>query len=115
MKLSVEDFHKELVFILRKYLPSSDVEVVEMNMLRYKVRIHIAASFFIDVFYAFRTQKVSFAVVQKGDRIFGIDNLHGWHNHPFDKPEDHIQIAEPSIEAIVGECTKIIKDLLRKR
>jgi len=75
VKLSVEEFHEELVNALRKYLPGGDLEIIEMNMLRFKVRIYIALSFFMDVFYAARTHKVSFAIVRKGKRIFGIDNL----------------------------------------
>ncbi len=50
------------------------------------MRYHIAVSVFIDIFYAVRTEKVSFAVVQKGKRVFGIDNLGDWHCHPFGKP-----------------------------
>lgn len=111
MKLSVEQFHEKLVDCLRKYLPAGEIEVIEMNMLRLKVRIYIAVSFFIDVFYAVRTQKISFALVQKGKRIFGIDNLDGWHFHPFGRPEDHVQMTEPSIESMVVQCTRVIREL----
>ncbi len=86
-----------------------------MNMLRLKVRIYIAVSFFMDVFYAVRTQKISFALVKKGKRIFGIDNLDGWHFHPFGKPEDHVQTTEPSTESMVMQCTKVIRELDSKQ
>lgn len=111
MKLSVEEFRKELIKALGKYLPNGEIEMVEVNTLRCKVRVYIAVSIFIDIFYAARTQKVSFAVVWKGKRAFGIDNLHGWHLHPFGKPEDHVGIAQPSTESMVIECTKVIREL----
>ncbi len=111
MKLSVEKFHQELVDAVRQYLPSGDLEIIEMSILRLKVRFYIAVSFFVDIFYAARTQKVSFAVVQKGKRIFGIDNLGDWHSHPFGKTEEHVKIPEQSIESIIIECSRIIKEL----
>lgn len=108
MKLSVEEFYSQLFDALQRHVPSGDLEITEMNMLRFKGRIYIAVSLFIDVFYATRTHKTSFAVVRKGKRIFGIDNLGGWHSHPFGRPERHVQIAEPSIAAAVMECSKAI-------
>jgi hypothetical protein len=52
VKLSVEEFHQELVDDLLKYLPSGDLEIIEMSILRLKVRFYIAVSFFVDIFYA---------------------------------------------------------------
>jgi hypothetical protein len=108
VKLSVEEFRKQLIKALGEHLANGEIEIVELNALRCKVRVHIAVSVFIDIFYAARTQKASFAVVRKGKRAFGIDNLDGWHSHPLGKPEDHVGIAEPSIEGMVIECTKVI-------
>ena len=111
MKLSVEEFQKELVGSLQKYLSNCEIEVAEINILRCKIRVHIAASAFLNVFYAARTQKMSFAIIQKGKRVYGIDNLDSWHFHPFNNPEDHVQISEPSIEDMIVECTKVIRGL----
>lgn len=111
MKLSIEEFHKRLVDAFRKYHPGGDLEINEMSILRLKVRYYIAVSLFIDVFYAFRTEKVSFAVIQKGKRVFGIDNLGDWHSHPFERPEDHVKITEPSIETMVIESVRVIREL----
>jgi hypothetical protein len=113
MNLAVGEFHDELVAAFQKYLPSGEVKIVEMNMLRFKGRVSITVSLFIDVFYSPRTDKVSFAVLHKEKRIFGIDNLSGWHVHPLGSPHEHVQIAEPSIEAIVMECCSVIKGLVQ--
>ncbi len=111
MKQSIEEFEKQLVYGLRKYAQGGNLEIVEKSMVRLKARYHIGVSLFIDIFYAIRTEKVSFAVVQKGERVFGIDNLGRWHCHPFGKPENHEPIDEPSIEEIVSQCTSAINEI----
>ena len=111
MKQSIEEFEKQLVYGLRKYAQGGHLEIVEKSMVRLKARYHIGVSLFIDIFYAIRTEKVSFAVVQKGERVFGIDNLGFWHCHPFGKPENHEPIDAPSIEEILSRCTSAIKEL----
>jgi hypothetical protein len=77
VKLSVEEFHQELVDALLKYLPSGDLEIIEMSILRLKVRFYIAVSFFVDIFYAVRTQKVSFAVKKGRESLVLIISLIG--------------------------------------
>lgn len=47
MKQSVEQFYEELADCLQRYLPGGETEVIEMNMLRLKVRNYIAVSFFM--------------------------------------------------------------------
>ena len=79
-----------------------------------KARYHIGISLFIDIFYAIRTGKISFAVVEKGERVFGADNLGGWHCHPFGKPENHEPMVEPSIEEILSKCASAINELKKE-
>jgi hypothetical protein len=56
-----------------------------------KVRVLLINEAFIDVFYNADTDKCSFALVERGERIFGADNAFiGWHIHPFDDPSEHI-------------------------
>jgi len=45
---------------------------------------------FIEAFFNEASQKVAFARIQDGMRIFGADNTGGWHWHPLDAPEKHI-------------------------
>lgn len=109
MKMSFEEFERQLAYGLSTYVPGGYLQMDEMNPIRLKARYHIGASLFIDIFYAIRTQKISFAVVQERERLFGIDNLGGWHCHPLGKPEDHKPIDEPSIEEIVSRCAIAIE------
>ncbi len=114
MKQSVEAFEEQLIHGLEKYLREGNLEIFEKSIMRMKARYHVGVSLFIDVFYAIRTGKTSFAVVQKGERIFGIDNLGSWHCHPFRKPQNHEFIDEPSIEEILSQCKSAIDALIKE-
>ncbi len=111
MNLSIEEFYQQVADRLRKYLPGGNLEITEKSIVRLKVRYHITLSVFIDIFYAVRTERVSFAIIKRGERIFGIDNLDAWHCHPIGKPENHVPINEPSINEIIAQCTIVIKSL----
>ena len=109
--MSIEEFKSQIAYALSNHIPHGQLEIDEMNPVRFKARYHVEASLFIDIFYAIRTGKISFAVIQKGERVFGVDNLGGWHCHPFGKPKDHKPIAKPLIEEIIGQCTTAIERL----
>jgi hypothetical protein len=111
VKQSIEAFEEQLLYGLRKYVPGGNLEIVEKSIMRLKARYHIGISLFIDIFYAIRTGKISFAVVKEGERVFGIDNLGSWHCHPFRKPQNHVPVDEPSIEEIVSQCASAIREL----
>lgn len=66
---------------------------------------------FIDVFYSMRKKRVDFALIREEKRIFGIDNLQGWHRHPLKAPERHVKIREPSMRDIFSEFAQILKQL----
>ena len=114
MKQSIEAFEEQLIYGLQKHVPGGNLEIIEKSIMRLKARYHIGISLFVDIFYAIRTGKISFAVVHKGERVFGIDNLGNWHCHPFRKPQNHEPIDEPSIEEILAECKSAINKLVKE-
>jgi hypothetical protein len=75
---------------------------LEVNAFRFKARILLSENYFIDVFYGFSKQRIDFALIQNGRRIYGIDNLGGWHCHPWETEKDHMRINPLSIEEIVA-------------
>lgn len=81
----------------------SEWELQEFNPLRLKMRIMLSPDLFIDVFYSVRTQRIDFALIKERERIFGIDNLGGWHRHPFGEVERHRPIREPTLQGIFSE------------
>jgi len=62
---------------------------------------------FVDIFYAARTKRVSLAVICRGERVFGIDNLGGWDVHPLDRSQGHHWIDEPALDTVVMQCIEI--------
>jgi len=108
---SIEEFKSQIAYGLSNHIPHGQLEIDEMNPVRFKARYHVEASLFIDIFYAIRTGKISFAVVQKSERVFGIDNLGGWHCHAFGNPGNHKPIAQPLIEEIIAQCAAAIERL----
>lgn len=64
--------------------------VLDIDVLH--VRIHLLlADTFINAFFNVTTDKIAFALIQAGKRIYGADNAKmGWHYHPFADPELHI-------------------------
>lgn len=111
MTLPVEEFYGQLQSALQKHLSSFEVKVNEINPLRLKVRIILSQSTFIDVFYGSRKDRVDFALIHEGERVFGIDNLNYWHCHPFGKERNHFEIEPMSIEDIVLEIKKNIEKI----
>lgn len=85
-------------------LPSTTVQRVGRTMIAIKLRVDLDAQRFIDVFFSARNQRVDLAVIERGERILGYDNLGGWHRHPRAAPGRHEACAEPSLEAFIREA-----------
>ena len=105
---SVWAFHAEVQRLARRHFPRSKWELQELNLLRLQLRIILSPEIFIEVFHSARTQRISFALIKKEERIFGIDNLHGWHRHPFGGVEQHQAIKEPALAEIFTETNRVI-------
>jgi len=87
--------------------PGAQWDLQEQNQFRLKARILLSPGLFIDVFYAARTRRIDFALIQGADRVFGIDNLNGWHRHPFGEAEQHMAIETPTVEDIFSEIRAV--------
>ena len=66
-----------------------ETRVIDADAL--SVRVHLTrAETFISVFYNVTTDKTAFALVESGQRIYGVDNAKtGWHAHPLRNPARH--------------------------
>ena len=65
---------------------------------RVKVRIEIGPEMFADLFFREETGRVDYALIVRGQRRYGLDNLGGWHEHPLGDPDSHVPIETPSPE-----------------
>jgi len=80
--------------------------VVDVDIL--SVRVHLTTAYtFINVFYNVTTDKVAFALVEGGYRLYGVDNAKmGWHKHPFHGPDQHVPCAPIRFEEFLTDVEK---------
>jgi len=62
---------------------------------------------FVEVYYNAENGRQSYVLISKGKRVFGCDNLLGWHYHPRENPEQHnFCQVEPSLEEIFTQLNE---------
>jgi hypothetical protein len=77
-----------------------------------RMRLHVRARVFVDIYYNAETGSVSFAYIERGQRRFGANSMRiGWHVHPFDNPEEH----RPSPPLTVQEFLEVLAQELAQR
>ena len=66
------------------------LEVYERTDSTLSLRLHIRPGLFVQAFIGEVTGSLYFALIERNQRIFGIDreNDH-WHLHPFEEPQEH--------------------------
>ncbi|MFB6290333.1 MAG: hypothetical protein ABEJ25_01210 [Candidatus Bipolaricaulia bacterium] len=100
MELSTKEFRDRIEELSGVHFPAANLQTREYSKFRIKLRLVFSVGFFLEVFYAPQTDKVSFTLIDDGKRIFGIDNLGGWHRHPLENPSTHVDISEQKFEKI---------------
>lgn len=86
---------------MEKFFPEASAELRYLRLTQYSLRINIAEEIFVEVYYNNENQRQSYTLVSKGQRVFGCDNLLGWHYHPRENPEKHyFYKVKPSLEDI---------------
>ena len=91
--------------------PSATVERVMRTIIAIKLRVDLDENRFIDVFVNSRNHRVDLAVIESGRRVFGYDNLGGWHRHPPEAPDRHDPCAEPGLDAFVREAVRLARKI----
>ena len=86
---------------LAAVLPSATAEVVARTIVAIKLRVDLDEHRFIDVFFNERNRRTDLALIERGRRVFGYDNLGNWHRHPLEAPERHEACEEPTLEDFV--------------
>ncbi|MBI4745064.1 MAG: hypothetical protein HY786_00600 [Deltaproteobacteria bacterium] len=92
------EFSKDIIETCSRYDFIKGIDILLLDEPALKVRAVLNESIFIDVFYNAETCKYSFALIRDNKRIFGADNLRGWHIHPFENPDEHIDSDPVSLE-----------------
>jgi hypothetical protein len=105
-----DDFETAFCAAVATVLPSASVEVVAPTIVAIKLRVDLDEDRFIDVFFNSRNRRTDLALIERGRRVFGYDNLGEWHRHPPDAPDRHEACDEPDlgdfVRAAVSFCGK---------
>jgi hypothetical protein len=67
--------------------------------------VNISEYVFVEIYYNALTGKKSYALINKGVRIFGCVNYKFWHLHPVDNPSEHIPCDEPTMQDVFSKVT----------
>lgn len=106
--MKAEDFRNTLVSVVKHNFPEGDIIITDRRQITVEARVKILEDVFIEVYYNALTDKKSFALIKKNQRVFGYDNYKYWHVHPMEDIKAHLPCEEPSIEKILEEMKEII-------
>ena len=112
--VSVREFIEQLKLAIARDLPHLTLKIVEKNPHRFKGRIILASGRNVDIFYGSKKGRIGFALIDENQRIWGVDNLGGWHIHPIGNEKEHIKAKYTSVEQIVRELKAVIEKLYDK-
>ncbi|MGB9683213.1 MAG: hypothetical protein ACPL1I_09565, partial [bacterium] len=96
----LDGFLEEIERIKNIFLPSLKLVILTRRINFIKIRIELDEDIFLDIYYNAENDRKDFAVILRGRRVLGYDNLEEWHKHPFESPNLHLKCEEPDIEEI---------------
>lgn len=105
-QLIVEEFIEEVESEVKRQFKWHRLEILFRTDKSFKASIRLQKNVFIAVRFNARNERMDFALIKNGKRIFGYDNLKEWHYHPFSDPSRHIPCGQPSIAQIIADIKK---------
>ena len=108
MFANIEDFLQELNTLKNEFFTDSEIAIAYKRIDKISLRIIITPVLFIDVYANTETKRYDFTLIKDNKRIFGYDNLKGWHYHPLNNPKAHIRCSVPSLKHILKEMIDVI-------
>jgi len=108
----ISTFLKDVLDACEKSRIVSEIKTQVFDNVVLKVRIFLKKkNVFIDVFFNSDTDRIAYALIMNNKRIFGADNTGGWHVHPIDNPQEHINREEMSFVNFLKEVEDIFTGL----
>ncbi len=109
MSPDIDSFLREIKTLKDELFPEAKIEITYKRIDKISLRIITAPSSLLDIYVNTETGRYDFALIKKDKRIFGYDNLGGWHYHPYNNPETHIECNEPDIKHVFKEMARFLK------
>ncbi|MBU0567582.1 hypothetical protein KJ693_04315 [bacterium] len=109
----INSFLKEVQEAANRTFPQATTTYQVIRSTHLYFRAVIDEDTFIDIYFNPDTGRKDFALIHQGDRVYGTDNLQGWHYHPFNDADRHIPCQEPSAKDVFQEMKKITEMIRR--
>ncbi|MBX3050250.1 MAG: hypothetical protein KF753_02180 [Caldilineaceae bacterium] len=113
---SIEELRFEAYDALERIWFLQTVEEREHTDISLSLRLHIRPGLFIQLFCGQRTNSLFFALVEHGERVFGMDRERDqWHIHPFGSATEHQPVTEDVGPRPFFEFLAMVETLLVSR
>lgn len=93
-------------------------ETIPLDVTKFsaKYRLIVREDFYIQIYVNVRNGTHGFALVQKGERLYGRDSENWrWHRHPVEDPNAHDFSAEGVKEVSVEEFLREVQGILARK
>jgi len=111
----LDDLPREAQTVARSFAFIRAVANIDRTDNAVMFRLIIDETMFIQVYANSRNNKLNFALLSLGQRIFGRDSEGGkWHKHPFESPESHEFGGDAGQPVTLTEFVMEIEELLLK-
>ena len=111
MSKTIQGFLDEVRRTARSAFPGAALDYTVVRLTHLRLRITINEETLVDVYFNEETQRTDYALIHRGERVYGVDNLKGWHYHPFRTVEQHLPCPEPSVLKVFEEMKGIVETL----
>jgi hypothetical protein len=108
---TLRGFLDELRRVARLVFPKAALDYTILRLTHLSLRITLNEETLVDVYFNEETQRTDYALIHKGERVYGVDNLKGWHYHPFQAVEQHLPCPEPSVQEVFEKMKVIVEAL----
>jgi len=108
-QMTVSEFVEGISAACRKSNIVANIKTELHENIVAKIRVFLIKDCFADVFYNSDTDRIDFALIRNSKRIYGADNLGGWHYHPFEDPEKHIACETMNFADFLGKVREILQ------
>jgi hypothetical protein len=88
--MTLDEFETQVISTCAASPVVVSVAVIGSGITWLRLRAYLLDESFIEAFFNEATQKIAFAHIQGGIRVFGADNTGGWHWHLQGAPEEHV-------------------------
>ena len=108
----MEGYYRRIIACARHHLDVKEVKIFVLKKTFCSLRLRLDEKVFIDVYHNAVTGRKDFFLISNGMRVFGYDNLGGWHRHPVANPESHEPCDERLENDVFAEMKKIAETFM---